>query len=49
VPNVTSVAFVGTGLDRLLITTRDGGLFLADVGAVGLPVPYWEGPPCAPS
>jgi sugar lactone lactonase YvrE len=50
VPNVTCPAFVGPGLDRLLITTarsdgdRDSGrLFLADVGAVGLPVTPWAG------
>jgi sugar lactone lactonase YvrE len=39
---VTCPAFVGPGLDRLLITTRPQ-LFLADVGAVGLPVTPWSG------
>jgi len=49
-PNVTCPAFVGPGLDRLLITTarsdgdrNSGRLFLADVGAVGLPVTPWAG------
>lgn len=56
-PHTTSVAFVGTELDRLLITTardglspaelaaapRSGSLFLADVGAVGLPSTPWTG------
>jgi sugar lactone lactonase YvrE len=49
--HVSSVAFAGPGLDLLVITTarqgaRDadaGKLFLADVGATGLPVPYWAG------
>ena len=41
-PEVTCPAFVGPGLDRLLITTRPR-LFLADVGAVGLPVTPWAG------
>lgn len=57
-PHTTSVAFVGRGLDRLLITTAtaqldaaqlaafpmSGRLFLADVGAAGLPVTEWAGP-----
>ena len=50
VPNVTCPAFVGPALDRLLITTArsdgdpdSGRLFLADVGAVGLPVTPWAG------
>jgi sugar lactone lactonase YvrE len=57
VPHVTSVAFVGPGLDRLLITTAtkdltdadlarypdSGRLFLADVGATGLPSTPWAG------
>jgi sugar lactone lactonase YvrE len=49
-PNVTCPAFVGPKLDRLLITTArsdgdpdSGRLFLADVGAVGLPVTPWAG------
>jgi sugar lactone lactonase YvrE len=49
-PNVTCPAFVGPGLDRLLITTAQsdgdpdsGRLFLADVGAVGLPATPWAG------
>ena len=41
-PEATCPAFVGPGLDRLLITTRPR-LFLADVGAVGLPVTPWAG------
>ncbi|HEU4346406.1 MAG TPA: SMP-30/gluconolactonase/LRE family protein [Actinoplanes sp.] len=41
-PEVTCPAFVGPGLDRLLITTRPR-LFLADVGVVGLPVTPWAG------
>jgi sugar lactone lactonase YvrE len=57
VPHVSCPAFVGTGLDRLLITTATkdltaaqlaahpdaGRLFLADVGAVGLPATPWAG------
>ena len=39
---VTCPAFVGPGLDRLLITTRPR-LFLADVGAVGQPANMWAG------
>jgi len=39
---VTCPAFVGPGLDRLLITTRPR-LFLADVGAVGQPANVWSG------
>jgi sugar lactone lactonase YvrE len=39
---VTCPAFVGPGLDRLLITTRPR-LFIADVGAVGLPATPWAG------
>lgn len=42
VPQVTCPAFVGPGLDRLLVTTRHQ-LFLADVGATGLPVTPWSG------
>ena len=49
--HVSSVAFVGPGLDRLLITTARQGqtdagagrLYLADVGVTGLPVPAWAG------
>jgi len=49
--HVSSVAFVGPGLDRLLITTARQGetdpgagrLYLADVGTTGLPVPCWAG------
>jgi sugar lactone lactonase YvrE len=39
---VTCPAFVGPGLDRLLITTRPR-LFIADVGAVGQPATPWAG------
>ncbi|HET6529431.1 MAG TPA: SMP-30/gluconolactonase/LRE family protein [Actinoplanes sp.] len=39
---VTCPAFVGPGLDRLLITTRPR-LFLAEVGAVGQPANAWAG------
>jgi len=56
-PHTSSVAFVGPGLDRLLITTaredlsdtqlvahpRSGHLFLADVGARGVPTVAWAG------
>jgi sugar lactone lactonase YvrE len=56
-PHVTSVAFAGPGLDRLVITTAtkdltpaqlerhpdSGRLFLADVGAIGLPPTPWAG------
>jgi len=56
-PHTSSVAFVGPGLDRLLITTaredlspsqldaypRSGHLFLADVGAKGMPSVAWAG------
>jgi sugar lactone lactonase YvrE len=41
-PEVTCPAFVGPGLDRLLITTRPR-LFLADVGTTGLPATPWAG------
>lgn len=41
-PEVTCPVFVGPGLDRLLITARDG-LYLADVGATGLPAFDWAG------
>lgn len=41
-PQVTCPVFVGPRLDRMLITTRDR-LFLADVGATGLPAYPWGG------
>lgn len=51
-------AFVGPDLATLAITTaqegltgwtdQSGALFLADVGATGLPVPRWEGSTIAP-
>jgi sugar lactone lactonase YvrE len=41
-PHVTCVAFAGPALNRLLITTT-GPLFLAEVGAVGLPANVWGG------
>ena len=41
-PEVSSVAFVGPGLDRQLITAATG-LFLADVDITGLPVTPWAG------
>ncbi|MFG1603308.1 SMP-30/gluconolactonase/LRE family protein [Actinoplanes sp. NPDC049265] len=39
---VTCPAFVGPGLDRLMITARDA-VYLADVGATGLPAYEWAG------
>ncbi len=41
-PEVTCPAFIGPALDRLFITTRRR-LFLADVGATGLPATPWAG------
>jgi sugar lactone lactonase YvrE len=41
-PEVTCPAFVGPALDRLIITTRRR-LFIADVGATGLPATPWAG------
>jgi len=47
--NTTSATFIGPDLDTLLITTADSGepdsgrLFVADVAALGLPVPPWRG------
>lgn len=49
-PNVTSAAFAGPDLNRLVITTAQsaghpdsGRLFSADVGAIGLPPTPWAG------
>ncbi|GLY93005.1 SMP-30/gluconolactonase/LRE family protein [Actinoplanes sp. NBRC 103695] len=41
-PEVTCPVFVGPGLDRMLITARDG-LYLVDVGATGRPAFDWAG------
>ncbi|MCW6010424.1 SMP-30/gluconolactonase/LRE family protein [Micromonospora sp. CPCC 205371] len=43
-PHTSSAAFVGPLLDRLVITTADGTLFVADVGVIGLPPTPWAGP-----
>jgi sugar lactone lactonase YvrE len=54
----TCPAFVGTGLDILAITSghegldawddHSGAIFLAEVGAIGLPVPRWAGSTTTP-
>ena len=54
----TCPAFVGAGLDILAITSaqenldswtdQSGAIFLADVGATGLPVPRWSGSTSTP-